>query len=395
MTGRMLVITRAALIETLRARLTPAAGLTLLLAVPVLAWLLGDDAGTRAWLSRGIATEGLRVVLPLAVTLGGGFLLKPSLKRGWTILPARRAEYFAGTALAGCVIVLAGAVVFTAGGLFAAAAFGEDLTVTRHATEVSKQRGAGAAREVTAPTQATVWAEPERGEELVLGLPDGVSGDVRGTLEYQLVWTAEAAPRNRSPVALWVQDAAGRRALETVVQSRHRVAFSGECQPDAVLIVQPTDPVLIVGTSPPRARFETDRAGALGSLLCLLVLSVGACVLCLLLVLMVRSLATGPTAVLAGMLLLAGLTLLPSLEPAGRMARDRRADTSGEPSLAQRVEFSTSKLPELLPAAHFEEYLAARVVSADAWADAGWRLLAGVALLAPGVWLFRLRQIAK
>jgi hypothetical protein len=283
--------------------------------------------------------------------------------------------------------------LFATGGLIGSLWLGQDLTVTRTPDSLSKQRVQNGQRQFASGNDTgSTWADPGQNEELVVDVPDA-GADLSGTVEYQMVWTAEAPPRDRSPVAIWLQDGEKRTPLKTTVQSRYRVQFEGAGA--GKLVIQPTDPVLLIGTSPERIRFETARTSATGSILGLLALSVCASILCLALVLLVRSLATAPTAVLAGMLLLATLTLLPSLAPAGRMARDRRAAQTGEESAAKRLEVRARELPPLFPPAHYDEFLAARVVAADAWGDAGLRLIAGLLLLPAGAWLFKLRQIAK
>lgn len=398
MIGRTLAIAKAALKEALRAKLTPALALLLLMAVPLLALLFGQDADTRSWLARSITTEGLRVVLPLATIVGGGFLLKPSIKRGWTVLPARRAEYFLAAASAGCVVILLGAGLFAAGGYIANLWMGKQLTVTESPQSIQKRRVQdGQTQYADGRVDAYTWANPNYSEELILDLPDGTGEVIEGTVEYQLVWTAEAAPRDRSPVAVWLESNGERRPLDVRMESRYRLHFAGESD-GGRLVIQPTDPVLIVGTTPDRIRFETIQVDPLGSVLALLGLSVGAALLCLLLVLLVRSLSTSPTAVLAGLLLLATLTLLPSLAPTTRMARDRRTAVEGgqgEQGWFGTLEGKLDRLPQLYPDRHYDEFLAARVVPGDAWADAAWRLLAGLALLPAGAILFRTRQIAK
>lgn len=399
MTLRVLAIARAGLLEALRARLAPLAALALLLAVPALALLFGESADTRAWLTRSITSEGLRVVFPLAAILGGGFLLKPALKRGWSVLPARRGEYFLGAALAGSAVLLLAAGLFALGGALAGQWLDGDLTVTRSPDSISKQRVKdGELQTAAGQADATTWANPAYGEELVLPLPESASDTLMGTLEFQLVWTAEAPPRDRAPVALWLQAGGARTPLATIVQSRYRVRFEGDWPGAGSLVVQPTDPVLIVGTSPDRVRLELERASPWGSVARLFVLSCCAALLCLALVLLVRSLATAPTAVLAGLLLFSTLTLLPSLAPTNQMARDRRAalERAGAKStLVEQLEAKATSLPELFPSGLFDEFLAARVVPADAWPEAAWRLLAGLALMPLGAALFRLRQIAK
>jgi hypothetical protein len=399
MTLRVLAIARAGLLEALRARLAPLAALALLLAVPALALLFGESADTRAWLTRSITSEGLRVVFPLAAILGGGFLLKPALKRGWSVLPARRGEYFLGAALAGSAVLLLAAGLFALGGALAGQWLDGDLTVTRSPDSISKQRVKdGELQTAAGQADATTWANPAYGEELVLPLPESASDTLMGTLEFQLVWTAEAPPRDRAPVAVWLQAGGARTPLATIVQSRYRVRFEGDWPGAGSLVVQPTDPVLIVGTSPDRVRLELERASPWGSVARLFVLSCCAALLCLALVLLVRSLATAPTAVLAGLLLFSTLTLLPSLAPTNQMARDRRAalERAGAKStLVEQLEAKATSLPELFPSGLFDEFLAARVVPADAWPEAAWRLLAGLALMPLGAALFRRRQIAK
>ncbi|MCA8911788.1 MAG: hypothetical protein KDB82_08790 [Planctomycetes bacterium] len=398
MIGRTLAIAKAALIEALRTRLALVLALLLLLAVPLLAMLFGSDADTRSWLSRSITTEGLRVVLPLAAIVGGGFLLKPTVKRGWTVLPARRGEYFLGAALAGCVVVLIAACLFTGGGYIANLAMGKYLTVTSSPESIQKRRlHEGEFQYAAGRSGQYTWANPNSSEELMVELPKATGKFIEGTVEYQLVWTGEAAPRDRSPVAVWLEDGDTRTRLETRTESRYRLHFSGESG-GGRLVIQPTDPVLIVGTTPDRIRFDTAAVNPLGSVLSLLGLSVAAALLCLLLVLLVRSLSTSPTAVLAGLLLMATLTLLPSLAPATKMAQDRRAAVEGQRSAdswLKSFEGKLDDLPQLYPESYFDEFLAARVVPADVWGDAGWRLLMALALLPAGAVLFRLRQIAK
>ena len=399
MIGRMLAIARASIIEALRAKLTPLIALVLVLAVPLIATLFGTDPDTRAWLTRSITTEGLRIVLPLAAIVGGGFLLKPAIKSGWTVLPTRRTEYFIGTVLAGSFILMASATLFALGGWLANTSMDDDLTVTLHSPAVSKQRTKDGERQIAKgrPGSST-WANPRYGEELVFEIPEGADNRLQGTIEYELLWTAEGAPTDRSPVEVWLQAGADRTLLNTTVQSRYRVRFEGDFAGHGSLILQPTDPVLIVGSSPERVRIDVARTGSLGSVIVLLALSVCAALLCLSLVMFVRSLSTAPTAVLAGMLLLAALTLLPSLAPASKMAQDRRAaqtQSLQDSSFVQRFEAQVTGLPQLLPDSYFDEFLAARVVGNDAWFPAGERLLAALLFLPFGALLFRVRQLAK
>ncbi|MBZ0137150.1 MAG: hypothetical protein K8I27_12345 [Planctomycetes bacterium] len=399
MIRRVLAITGAALMEALRARLSPLIALVLVAAVPMTALVLGEDADTRAWLVRSVTAEGLRVLLPLGAILGGGFLLKPNLKRGWTILPARRAEYFTGGALAGALVLMLSSALFAGGGLIGNLAFGSDLTVTSQGVEINKQRERdGVTVYAEGKGEGYTWANPNYNEELLAELPAQPGNDLSGTIEFRMVWTAEGAPRDRAPVAVALIDADGRHELESRVLSRYRLHFHGRVNGPAQLVITPTDPVLIIGTTPDRIRVEVDRTGATGSILRLWVLCVAAALLCLSAVLLVRALATAPTAVLAGLLLLSVLTMLPNLGPTSGMARDRRAAVEGvrpDITLAQRLEDELAAIPRLHPETAFDEYLGARVVPGNAWGDAGLRLLAALAMLPIGALLFRARQIAR
>lgn len=399
MIRRTLAIAGAAIVEVLRARLSPLIGLVILAAVPMTALVLGEDAETRAWLVRSVTTEGLRVLLPLGAIIGGAFLLKPGVRRGWTILPARRGEYFLGGALAGILVLGFSSALFATGGLIGNLAFGHELTVTLQGSEINKQREKdGRTLYAAGGGEGYTWANPRYGEELLVELPARPSGDLEGTLEFRMVWTAAAAPSDRTPLRLAVIDAAGRRDLDTTVLSRYRVRFTGRSEGEARLVVTPTDPVFIIGTTPDRVRVQVGRTGTTGSILRIWFLCVSAAVLCLAAVLLVRALSTGPTAVLAGLLLLAVLTMLPNLSGTSLMGRDRRAQLEGqgrEATLARRIEDDLATIPQLHPDRVFDEFLSARVTPDDAWNEGLWRLLAGLALLPGGAVLFRLRQIAK
>jgi hypothetical protein len=396
---RVLSIALASVTEALRARTAPLVALVLLAAVPLTTLVFADDAPTRAWLARSVTTEGLRVLLPVGAIIGGGFLLKPGIRRGWTVLPARRAEYFMGAAMAGTLVLALVSALFAAGGLIGNLAFGEDLAVTRQAAGVDKQRERdGRTEYATGRAEGFTWANPQYQEELLIVLPARPDGALSGTMEFRLAWTGEAAPRDAAPVAISVIDEGGRHELKTTVLSRYRVRFEGEAGGGGTLVVTPVDPVLIVGTTPDRVRLEVDRAGPAGSIAALWFLCLCAAVLCLCAVLLVRALATAPTAVLAGLLLLSVLTLLPNLSSGSMMARDRRAAVERQeepPGLMQRLEQELSSLPQLHPEAVFDDFLAARAVPGKAWTEGAWRLLAALVLLPGGALLFRLRQIAK
>lgn len=394
---RALVIAGVTLHESIRSRLTPLLALLVLLAAPVLAWWFGDDAPTREWLSRMLPVEGLRVLLPLAAITGGAFLLRPALKRGYALLPARRAEWFAGTVLAGAALVLATAGLFAAGAWISNALYGGELAQTQGPTSLHIARGQGNTLELleVAPGQSMA-ANPGRGEWFRAGVPH--AAELAGEIEFVPIWTQELSPRQGSPVAVWAEGPAGRTPVELSVESRRRVSFRAAANGATHIVIQPIDPALLIGTSSRMIRFNTGQVGAAPSLFAMLALSAGATLLCLCVVLAVRALATAPTAALAGMLLLAALTLLPSAAGAPGMARARRADLEGaarQRSLVERAEQELSQLPQLFPDRHFDEYLAGRAVPGSAWGDGLLRLGAGLLILLPGAWLFTRRQVAK
>ncbi|MBK8207116.1 MAG: hypothetical protein IPK87_10070 [Planctomycetes bacterium] len=396
---RAAAIARAALIETARSRVTPVAVLVLLAAVPALTWLFGDDAATRDWMTRLLPAEGLRVLMPLAAIVGGAFLLRPSIKRGWAVLPARRAEWFAGTVIAGICVLVVAALVFSAGAMLGGWMFGTPLANTSHAGSIQLtrvQEGVTQQRHFK-PGEMAV-ANPLREETLWIELPDDAGDAIAGEIEFLPIWTQELPPQQSSPVALWLEGPNGRAPVELKVESRRRVSFHAAANGAQRLILQPVDPALLIGTSTDRVRFTTGESGVLGSLAALLVLGLGATLLCLCAVLMIRGLSTAPTAALAGLLLMAALTLLPSLAPAQGMARARRADVQGvkqEPGLMQRLEDELDALPQLFPDVYFDEFLAGRTVPAAAWGEGLARLGIGLLLLVPGAWLFTRRQIAR
>ncbi len=396
---RAAAIARVALIETARAHVTLVAVLVLLAAVPALTWLFGDDAATRDWMTRLLPAEGLRVLMPLAAIVGGAFLLRPSIKRGWAVLPARRAEWFAGSVMAGfCVLVLA-ALVFSIGGLLGGWMFGTALASASQALSIKLtrvQEGVTQHREFEPGAMAI--ANPQRNETLWIELPDAAGEAIEGEIEFLPIWTQELPPQQSSPLALWLEGPNGITPVELKVESRRRVSFHGAANGAQRLVLQPVDPALLIGTSTDRVRFATGESGVSASLAALLALSLGATLLCMCAVLMVRGLSTAPTAALAGLLLMAALTLLPSLAPAQGMARARRADVQGtqpEPELMQRLEEELAALPQLFPDRYFDEFLAGRTVPSAAWGEGLVRLGVGLLLLVPGAWLFTRRQIAR
>ena len=79
-------------------------------------------------------------------------------------------------------------------------------------------------------------------------------------------------------------DGAGKNRNGIVDADSAVAAREGAHSAGSSLVLQPTDPVLIVGTSPDRVRLDVDRVAPFGSVFRLLVLSVCAALLCLMLV---------------------------------------------------------------------------------------------------------------
>lgn len=394
--GRTVALARTMLVETQRAPGTLPGAFALFLGTPLLMLLLGTDAGSTQWLARDLPTEGLRLLLPIGAIVGAAFLIRPALARGWSVLPARRAEWFAGSALAGMVVLALCAVLIAAGAALAAiVADSTDLGRTRNANSIATE----GPRERPPLADGTAWADPRYDESLLLPLGTLDGDRVEGTLEYSVAWTKERAPARDVPLRITLLGGDAATELALTVESRGRVRFAG-ANPggELALRVTPTDPVLLVGTKPAHLRVEVARESVLWSLLALAFLGFAAAVLCFSATLCVRALSTSATAALTGLLLLATLTMLPGLAPAGRMVQDRRQaveGTTAEQGLLQNLEALGNDLPELLPDGVFDEWLAGRVVPAHAWTDGLLRLAAGLLLLPAGAVLFRMRQIAK
>lgn len=395
--NRARAIAKATMLEALRSPTAPVAALLLLAAAPVLSGLLGADAGSRAWLSRVIPAEAFRVLLPLGVIVGGAFLLKPGIRGGWPMLPARRAEWFIGNAAAGLLLLATAVALMAAGGAIAGLMFGTPLTRTANAAGIHSERMHEGENQRADFASGTAWADPDTDSWIVIDLPPGLTR-VAGTLEFVPALTGESAPGTGSPVALWLEAGETRVPVPTKPESRRRVSFQADIPGEGRLIVRAVDPALMIGTSASRIRFETGTQSPLYAVATLALLSLGACAICLCLVLSMRAVATAPTAALAGMLLLAAFTLLPALAPAESMARDRRGDMQGEQpqrSLAQALEEDLAQLPPLFPGAYFDDYLSGHAVPSTAELDGLLRLGAGLLLLLPGAALFTRRQIAK
>jgi hypothetical protein len=280
-----------------------------------------------------------------------------------------------------------GALVFGAGAAIAGWMFGAPLSLMTQADSAQAATMGG----------EMALAHPGRDESIAITPPAKATGPIRGTVEYTPVLTGDRAPSRRSPVALYVETAGKRVPLEVEVQARRRVGFTGTFEPQSLLILEPTDPALIIGVSPAKVKFELGTQAGGSSLLALFVLSVAASWLCLCVVLAMRGLSTAPTAALAGILLLAALTLLPALVPAEAMARDRRRDLGQgrEKGTLESLGAELSGLPQLFPDRYFDAYLAGNVVPAGTARDGLIRAGFALLLLAPGAWLFTRRQIAK
>jgi hypothetical protein len=389
------IIAAAVIAEQLRSRGTLLIALLLVLLTPGLAWLAGDDADTRAWLSRLIPAEVLRIFLPLSVIAGGAFLLRPALRRGWALLPARRSEWFMGNAMAGGVLLLAATLLFGVGAAAAGMMFGKPLARTvQPATLHSERVHQGQAQRLEIG-DGLALINPAHQEWLIVALPEGLN-DIHGTLEFVGVLTGERAPAQRSPVALELISAESSVPLDVQVESRSRVRFSGGAPGASHLLIHTTDDALAILTSASRIRFTVGESAPTASLPALLAVAFGASLLCLCVVLAIRSLSTAPTAALAGALLLAALTLLPALAPAESMARDHRRDLEGvevQRGWLEKLEEEFAALPQLFPDRYFDEYLTGYVVPSGAFADGLLRFSAGVLLLIPGALLFRRRQM--
>lgn len=395
--SRALAIAKATLLETLRSRATPPIALLMLAAAPVLSALLGDDAGARAWLSRAVPAEAFRLLLPLGVIVGGAFLLRPAFRAGWSTLPARRAEWFIGSAFAGVQLIFCAVALFAAGGVIAGVMFGTPLTRTANAAGVHGERIHEGNLQRAEFASGIAWANPDSDSWIVVELPAGLAR-VAGTLDFLPVLTGESAPASGAPVSLWLETQSDRVPLEAIPESRRRVSFRADVADAERMIVRAADPALLIGTSASRLRFETGTQSPINAIGALALMAFGACVLCLCAVLAIRALATAPTAALAGMLLLAALTLLPALAPAEGMARDRRRDLQAgqaEKSLRETLETDLAAVPPLFPDRYFDDFLSGYAVPPSAELDGLLRLGAGLLLLLPGAMLFTRRQIAR
>ncbi|MBE7491042.1 MAG: hypothetical protein HS108_04710 [Planctomycetes bacterium] len=393
---RVLAIAAATLRESTRSAPVRLAALLLLLCVPVMAWLVGDGEDGRVWAARTFTVEGLRLVLPLAAAVGGAFVLRPAARAGWALLPARRGEWFAGAALAGLGMILLSTALFVSGAVVMAP--GESARVVRPVRATGLVAAPGTATGAASPADRH-WADPNKGQALTFAFVRPDTAQLAGEVEFELVWTQEAAPARGVPFDVYVLapgSEAARVKAEARSLSRRRASFSAAMPAGDALHVQlvPNDPVLIVGVAEQGIFLDGGRVSPLPGILWLALLAVAAAALCMAVSLWFRSWSTAPTAALAGLLLLAALTLLPGIAPTGRMAADRRAAVESDKDAMQVLESAAAQLPELLPSAAFDAYLRGREVVPTP-GEAARRGLIALALLPLGAVTFRRRQIAR
>lgn len=405
MIARVLAIAAATLRESTRSAVARLAALLLLVCVPVMAWLVGEDEGGRVWAARTFTVEGLRLILPLAAVVGGAFLLRPNLKRGWATLPAQRGEWFAGAALAGLCMILVSTMLFVCGAFVDMAASRPTANLLQVHRPLSMWLGS-TQQEGHQSQQDWCWAAYSKGEYIMIEFPRPEGKGFYAEIEYELVWTQEAPPMRDVPFRAEFFD---KRAYhepgarpgfiysdEVRALSRRRASIRADVSRGSELWLRivPTDPSLIVGVRPSGVVLSANSVNPYASTLRLTLLAIAASVLCMAVSLWFRTWSTAPTAALAGLLLLAALTLLPGIAPTGQMAADRRADVEADKDALKTLESTVARLPELLPALPFDTYLRGREVDSTL-ADAAWRGLIALALLPLGAITFRRRQIAK
>lgn len=392
---RTLAIWLAATLEPLRSPLAWLGLLSLTACVPLIVLVFGEgEASARAWLARSIVVEGLRWLLPLGALAGAAFAIRPSLRSGWAALPARRAEWFVAISAASFCLMFVCALCFVLGGTLALAALGEAGNLERSREAASFSHTARAQGGET----AFIW--PGTTETLEFEFANqGLPETLKGTFEFEIAWTRESAPQRDVPFSVTL---VGERTVEatTRVEARRRASFEAPNPGGAAfkVLCRATDPALTVGMKRVSCRLEDSRPGPLATLAWLLILSLAGAALCASLALCVRSLATAPTSALAGILLLASLTLLPALSPGDFASRKRRQDVErqaeSEASTLQQLAALASRLPRLMEPADFERFLAGRAATGEDAKGALLRLLMAAALLPAGALLFGRRQIA-
>lgn len=405
MIARILAIAAATIRESTRSAVARLAGLLLLACVPVATLLAGDDEGGRVWAARTFTVEGLRLMLPLAAAIGGAFLLRPGMKTGYALLPARRAEWFAGAAMAGLCMILLSTALFL-GGAMAAMALSRPATNLLQVHRPQSMWLGTTQHEGHQTRPDWYWAAQSRGEYIMAEFARPAGKGLYAEIEYELVWTQEAPPMREVPfkaeffgTRAYHEPGArpGILALADVrALSRRRASISADVPPGTELWLRivPADPSLIVGVRPEGVALSTELVNPYSSTLRLAMLAIAAAALCMAVSLWFRSWATAPTAALAGLLLLAALTLLPGITPTGQMAADRRAAVEADKDAMKTLETAAAELPELLPARPFDTYLRGREVGSTL-GDTAWRTLAALMLLPLGAVTFRRRQIVK
>jgi hypothetical protein len=383
--------------EVARSPLAWLGALALLMAVPV-ATLFGES-GARVWLSRSLVSEGLRWLLPLAALIGAAYVIRPSLKRCWVALPARRAEYFCAAALTSFSLMLVCATLVITGGALTGAMLGDEARLDDVRTPRVLHAVSGS-RAISASAEERLFARPNGREQLVFEFEGQALGDtIDGKMQFEIAWTTSAAPSRGAPFELKL---VGEREViaSTTVEARRRVTFRAPNPGGQVIrvIALPNDPALSVGMKRDECRLVLARASSAPSLAWLAFVAACGALLCAGVTLAVRSLATAPTAALAGALVFAAMTLLPALGPGDFAARQRRADVENIRAEVSRVqalgEFLAQWIPPLNEPRNFERVLLGEAAQLDDAPEALWRLGIALALLPLGAALFSRRQIA-
>jgi hypothetical protein len=387
MSARVLGITAT----TLRGATRPAwarLGLfALLICVPLSALLFGQGAPGRAIIARMVLVEGLRLALPLAAVVGGAFILRPGLKSGYALLPVRRDEWFLGASLAGVALLALAAALFATGALLTFASLGEAGRLVQPAFPAKALHGAEEVDASAHGQRLGISTDQVKTIKLTFERPEGDT--LRGEVRYKEVIKPDAtiAPGRAVPFSV--------RGAEVRPIARGRASFTAPMpQGDEITLeIAAIDDALIIGILPAEVHVQAASAGALASTAWLALAALAAAALCMTVTLLVRSLAGASTAALAGLLLLATLTLLPGLAPASQMAADRRKAMGGDGG--ESIEATLSRLPALLPDEPFDAMILGRTVGAGTLADAALRAAVALVLLPAGSILFRRRQITK
>jgi hypothetical protein len=391
---RTLAVFLAHIREAARSPLAWLGGVAVVFAIPAITLAFGgDDAGSRAWLSRSLVSEGLRLLLPLAALMGAAYIVRPSPKRGWAVLPVRRSEWFLGSALACCTFIACGALMLVLGGVSASALVG-DAAQLEQARYASAMNYFGPRAQVERP-----FILPGSGERIEFTFDgEDLGENISGKLQFEIAWTMEQAPERGVPLEIRLKGE--REVVATAhVEARRRATFSAPNPGGKTItvIARAIDPALSVGMKRDECRLVLGRENPAPSLLWLGLVGLCGALLCAAVTLGVRSLSTAPTAALAGALVLASLTLLPALGPGDAAARARRRDVEGEKkderSATQALAEMLSGLPPLNEPRNFERVLGGETALNDDWQVALVRLAAALALLPIGAALFGRRQI--